>query len=69
MPKTDDPKQLRIEYTNWRGETAVRTIVPISLRFGSTQWHPEAQWLLKARDVEKGEEREFALTDIKQWLT
>ena len=31
------------------------------LRFGSTQWHPEPQWLLQAWDVDKDAERDFAL--------
>lgn len=67
LPSGD--KHLRILYTNWRGETAERVILPISIRFGSTEWHPEPQWLLLALDVEKNMEREFALTDIKEWLS
>lgn len=51
-------------YTNHRGETAQRTAIPLGVRFGSTQWHPEAQWLMRAFDLEKGEEREFAMGDI-----
>ena len=60
--------QLRIEYTNWRGETSVRTIVPLNIWFGSTEWHPVEQWLMRAVDIEKDAERDFALTDIKKWL-
>ncbi len=60
-------KELRIIYTNWRGETAERVILPISIWFGSTQWHPTQQWLLKAHDVEKDAERDFALLDIKNF--
>ncbi len=51
-------------YKNHRGETATRTVSPISVRFGSTEWHPERQWLLKAFDHEKCAEREFAMADI-----
>jgi uncharacterized membrane-anchored protein len=47
-------------YTNYRGETAIRRISPISARFGSTEWHPEPQWLLLAFDHDKQAEREFA---------
>jgi hypothetical protein len=57
-------KKTVVIYTNWRGETAVRTITPKSIRFGATEWHPEPQWLLLADDAEKGE-REFALLDMK----
>ena len=60
--------QLRIEYTNWRGEASVRTIVPLNIWFGSTEWHPVEQWLMRAVDIEKDAERDFALTDIKKWL-
>lgn len=60
--------QLRIEYTNWRGETSIRTILPLNIWFGSTEWHPVEQWLMRAVDIEKDAERDFALTDIKKWL-
>jgi len=53
-----------VMYTNWRGESRNRTIVPKSLRFGSTEWHPDPQWLLRALDVEKNAYREFALKDF-----
>jgi hypothetical protein len=55
-------------YTNYRGETALRTIVPIRIWFGSTDWHREGGWLLDAFDVEKGAERSFAMKDIRVWL-
>lgn len=61
-------KETKIIYTNWRGETAERTITPISIWFGHTEWHKEDQWLLKAIDTEKDAERDFALKDIKEWL-
>lgn len=61
-------QRVRILYTNYRGETALRTVVPIRLHFGSTSWHPEPQWLMDATDVQKGEERTFAMKDIRAWL-
>lgn len=60
-------KNVEILYTNWRGETALRTILPQDIYFGSTQWHSEEQWLLKATDLEKNAERIFAVKDIKSW--
>lgn len=48
-------------YTNWRGETAARMIVPGFIRYGANEWHREPQWLLLAFDVDKGADREFAL--------
>ena len=56
---------IRVRYTNWRGETADRHLMPTSLWFGSTEWHSEPQWLMKAVDLEKGGAvRDFALKDM-----
>lgn len=57
-------RTLSIDYTNYRGETATRNIIPRSVRFGSTEWHPEEQWLLLAWDNDKQADREFALKDF-----
>lgn len=57
-------KQITITYTNWKHETRERLIEPIEIWYGSTRWHPDEQWLLKATDVKKGEERDFAMTQI-----
>ena len=60
-------KEIKILYTNWRGETAVRKIIPKEIVFSSTEWHPEEQWLLVAFDVDKQADRSFAIKDIKTW--
>jgi hypothetical protein len=59
---------VKIVYTNYRHQTTMRTIVPERVWFGSTEWHPEPQWLLEALDVEKGERRSFAMADIRCWF-
>ena len=41
-----DKQIVQILYTNYRGETAIRTIFPLEIWYGSTDWHPEPQWLL-----------------------
>ena len=61
-------RSVKIIYTNWRGETTERTIEPVRIWFGSTEWHKKEQWLLRAIDLEKEVERDFALKDIKEWL-
>lgn len=61
---TQEP--VALTYTNWRGETSVRSIIPRGVWFGSTEWHPEPQWLLRAWDTEKDAERDFALKDFGQ---
>ena len=61
----DQPTMLFI-YRNYRGEVSLREVrVPIVTYFGSTDWHPERQWLVKAFDVAKGEWRDFALKDMR----
>lgn len=61
---SDGARELSFRYTNWRGETARRTVIPLEIWFGRTEWHPEEQWFLKGRDVNKGEIRDFALLDM-----
>jgi hypothetical protein len=56
-----------IDYTNWQGERATRNILPLDIRFGTTPWHHEPQWLLVAIDVDKDLTRIFALKDIHSW--
>lgn len=65
-----DPLDVRIDYTNWRGERAWRTIRPIetkALFHGASEWHKEPQWLLRAFDYERESFREFAMKDIHAW--
>ena len=65
--KTVNNKEVRVVYTNWRGETAERVIQPIEIYWGKTEWHPEEQWLLKVWDVDRAAERCYAMKDIKEW--
>lgn len=51
-------------YTNYKGETCERNITPINLYWGSTEFHPEEQWLLSALDNDKNQVRDFALKDM-----
>ncbi len=63
----DEKKVVKILYTNYRGETAMRRIIPKEVVFLATEWHPEEQWCLIAHDLDKDAERTFACKDIKQW--
>jgi hypothetical protein len=62
-------RAVKVDYTNHRGERAVRRIAPLmgSLRFAATEWHPEPQWVFDAIDLEKHAERTFALSGIHSW--
>ena len=55
---------LKIMYTNYRGETSERNIIPSMVWFGATDWHPVPQWLVTAWDMDKNATRDFALADF-----
>ena len=64
----NENQAISIVYTNYRGETSIRRIIPLEIRFLSTEWHPQEQWCLIAHDLDKNAERTFACKDIKAWL-
>ncbi len=55
---------LEFDYVNYKGETSHRRAEYHSLRFGSSPWHQNTQWLIKAFDLAKSEYREFAWKDM-----
>ena len=59
---------LIFEYINWEGKKAVRTVKPLEIWYGKTEWHPKEQWLLRAIDLDKNKERNFAVKDILKFL-
>jgi len=59
---------INVRYTNYRGQTAVRTIIPIRFLFGSTEYHQDEQWLIEVWDLQKNALRTYALKDISQWF-
>jgi hypothetical protein len=64
---SDDGPALSFRYRNHRGEVAERRVRPIHVWYGSTEHHPYAQWLLRAYDLDKQAERDFALHDVLTW--
>jgi predicted DNA-binding transcriptional regulator YafY len=57
-----------IDYTNWKGARRVRKILPMSILFGSNQYHPGEQWLLEAADLEDNDAiKTFSMKDIHSW--
>ena len=59
---------VKVYYVNWKGVGAIRNIIPKRLFFGSTEYHPEEQWLLEVFDCDKLECRTFAMKDIRVWM-
>jgi len=58
-------RALFILYKNYKGKIGVRHVEPIDWFWGSSQYHLKPQWLLKAFDFDKQEERTFAVQDIR----
>lgn len=56
-----------IDYTNHRGLRSVRTIDPVKIWYGTNSFHEKPQWLLRAFDINKQADRDFALADIHSW--
>ena len=60
-------REVLIDYTNWRGERAVRRIEPKRMWFGITTFHSAPQWFVNATDSVTGQIRDFAMKDIHDW--
>lgn len=63
-----------IEYTNWRGERAVRRILPKTdslrqLQSGDMelQYHAEGEWVFDGYDMERGADRTFSCHGLHSW--
>ncbi len=63
----EENKNVIINYTNWQNKTRERKITPLNIWFGETKWHKGQQWFLKAIDLEKEEERDFAVSGIRSF--
>lgn len=61
-------EEVRIHYTNWRGETSWRRIIPRKLYHGTSEFHEGEKYLLDAFDVEKRVMRTFLMEDIFPWV-
>jgi hypothetical protein len=55
-------------YRNYKGAEGMRRVRPLRIRFGSSEWHPEDQWLMLAYDLENNKEREFAMRDMSGFV-
>jgi hypothetical protein len=59
---------VEIDYTNWKGIRSIRRIQPLgTMKFESSEWHPDKQWVVEALDLEKNEHRAYAMKDIHSW--
>lgn len=51
----------RMSYTNHRGEVAERHFLPLEVYHGTSLWHPNPGWILRAFDYERQAVRDFSL--------
>lgn len=61
------PKEVVLDYTNWRGERKTYRVRPLHLSFEANEWHKEVQWLLYAIVVDSNAMRTFALANLHSW--
>jgi 8-oxo-dGTP pyrophosphatase MutT (NUDIX family) len=61
-------KTLKFEYTNYKGETRIREVEPLGIKFDSTPYNKDPEWLLEAMDVQKKENSLFTLTNIQRMM-
>lgn len=57
---SDTAPKLRFKYRNHRGEVSERTVFPIKVYFGSTEFYQDT-WILAAWDFDRQELREFSM--------
>jgi 8-oxo-dGTP pyrophosphatase MutT (NUDIX family) len=61
-------KSLKFEYKNLDGEIKIQEVAPLGIEFGVTPCMQKPEWLLRARDSEKNEERSFVLKNIQRMI-
>lgn len=59
---------LQFFYRNYKGVCGYRTVQEPVMWFGSTEFHKQPQWLMRAYDVDKGDMRDFAVKDIIEFI-
>lgn len=61
-------RELVFWYRNYKGEESYRRVRPLRIRYGTSEWHKEPQWLMLAYDLENDKEREFAMRDMSAFV-
>lgn len=55
---------IQFNYINWRGLGDIRKALINEIYYGSNEYHPNPQFLMKAYDLDKNVERIFAMSDM-----
>lgn len=69
MSSLDKPDidEVRFEYRDRTGQVATRRVMPLEIWFGTNAFYKTPQWLLKAFDLDKEADHDFALKDVREW--
>lgn len=65
--EADKSRHVVIDFTNHRNERKEYTILPHSVFFSKSKFHPIPCWLLEATDVNRNVVRHFAMDQIHSW--
>ena len=67
-PHYNPSKSIKVKYKNWKGEIGIRTIIPLKIHYGSSDFHLQNQWLMDIWDCEKDAQRTYAMMDIIEFI-
>lgn len=59
-----DLPEMEFDYKNYAGKKGSRRVKPLFIWYGTTEWHKEPGWLLRAFDFSRDAERDFAMKDM-----
>ena len=64
-----DHQAVTFVYRNHRGEEAVRRVIPTGLIYSESVFHKDKErtWFLHGFDLDRQEERTYALDDVLAW--
>jgi len=62
--KVKEGDLITFNYTNWKGQIGMRKAIIKEFVFGSNGYHKDYQMMIVAFDVDKLEERIFAVKDM-----
>ena len=60
---------IMVDYTNYKGERSIRRIFPTNMFYGTTEYHPQPQYLLTVHDFDKKDQRIYALSGFHRFGT
>lgn len=74
---TKRERAVQFDYTNYRGEHRKRSVRPVRIFFGESEFHNthgQSAWFLDGIDLERGlvvgeeQHRHFKISDISNWV-